>query len=787
MTTAAAWVVALAAWAGALAGLPSRAAAWSPASWPPVAGAGLVLLGAGVAAAGARLADRDALVDATGRPARPARLVVVAVAVALAVAGAAGARAAVAEGSVLAGLAEEPVGTATVEATAMTDLRGADGGWQVVRVDRVAGRRVRERAWWRLDADQAAAAPTVGERVRARVRLSALGPDGLDAHAARLHAVARLRPLRAPRLVDEPGWLLAATEHVRTRTAEAAHRGLDERRAGVLAALVTGDRRSHAGSGTLREEFADAGLAHLVVVSGKHVALVLGGTMTAAALAGLGARRRRVVALAALAWFVVLTRWQPSVLRAGAMGALVLAAGIGGRGVDPRHALAAAVTLLLLADPFLAGQVGFGLSVGATAGVLVLAPWLSERVPAPRWLAAPAAVTIGAQLGAAPLLLTLDGIGLASIPANLVAVPAAVAAQALGLAAALVAQLSVAAAGGVAALAGPPLAVIVWAAETFSAGPRLTADELASPSLWIAVALIAAAAAARARWPRAPSPAAVTAAVVVVALAPLPSRPPADVTHLTATFFDVGQGLAVLVEVPDGDTTARLLYDAGPHGPRTVGHLEDRRIDELDALALSHPHHDHAGGMAAVLEAVDVDRLIVGPDEPHPGLTDSVHEAYAAARQEAVPTVPVHTGQRFPLGEAHVRVLSPPDDRALGTAPNQRSVVLAVTSPDGRLLLTGDVEEPNQQRLLRRRRQQLPAAVLQVAHHGGDTNADGFHDTVGAAVGVIGVGDDNSFGHPHPRVLARLRAVGTDVYRTDRHGTVTVTLADGRAHAEAER
>lgn len=787
MTTAAAWVVALAAWAGAVAGLPGREAAWSPANWPSMAGAGLVLVGVGAAAAGARLPDREGLVDATGRPARPARLVVVALAVALGVAGAAGARAAVADASVLADLAGEPVGTVTVDATAVTELRGADGGWQVVRVDRVAGRRVRERAVWRLDADQAAAAPTVGQQVRARVRVAALGSDGLDAHAARLHAVARLRPQQTPELIGEPGWLLGTTARVRTRTAEAARRGLGETRAGLLAALVTGDRRSLAASGARRQAFADAGLAHLVVVSGKHVALVLAGVLTMAALAGLGARSRRAVALAGLGWFVVLTRWQPSVLRASAMGALVLAAGIGGRGVDARHALAAAVTVLLLADPFLAGQVGFGLSVGATAGVLVLAPWVSERLPGPRWLAAPAAITIGAQVGAAPLLLTFDGIGAGSVPANLIAVPAAVTAQAIGLAAAGVAQLSVGAAGAVAGLAGPPLTVIMWAAETFSAGPRLTAETLTAPQPWLAIGLVAAAAVARSRWPRAPRPAVVAALVVAVALAPLPSRPPAPADHLRATFFDVGQGLAVLIEVPAAEGTARMLYDAGPDGPRIVDHLEQRRIDELDALALSHPHHDHAGGMAAVLEAVAVDRVIVGPHTPHAGLTDSVHEAHAAARRGDVPTVPVRAGQRFALGDATVRVLSPPDGPARGTAPNERSVVLAITSPDGRVLLTGDAEEPNQRRLLRRRRQRLSAAVLQVPHHGGDTNADGFHRTVGAAVAVIGVGDENPFGHPHPQVIARLRARGTDVYRTDRHGTVSVTLAEGRVHVEAAR
>jgi competence protein ComEC len=785
MTTSAAWVIAAAAWVGALLGLPGQQAAWSPASWPPGVAMALGAVGVLLALAAVALGDRNDCADLAGRPARPARLVLLALATAIAVAAAAGGRAAIADTGVLARMASEPMGTVTVTATAVTELDGPGGGWQILRVDRVAGRRVRERAWWRLDARQAENAPVVGQRVRAEVRVAALNHHRLGAHAARLHAVARLRPVQAPRIVGEPGWLLGSTQHVRQRFATAARRHLDDARAGVLTALVTGDRRNEPDE--LHQTFVDAGLAHLVVVSGKHVALVLGGVLALAGLAGLGPRSRRGVALGALAWFVLLTRWQPSVLRAAAMGALVLAAGMAGRGVDARHALAVAVTVLLLADPFLAGQLGFGLSVGATAGVLVLAPWLGERLPGPRWLALPAGITLGAQLGAAPLLLTLDGISAGSLPANLVAVPAAAAAQAIGIVAAVIAQGSIAAAGVVAALAGPPLSLIVVTAETFAAGPRVTADALASPVLLLTLALVAAAMLARRRWPRAPHPVGVAVAALAGVLAPLPSLPPADVEHLTVTILDVGQGLAVLLEVPDGQGTARMLYDAGPEGAATLDHLADRRIQHLDVLALSHAHDDHSGGMPAVLDELDVDRLVVGPQKPRDQRAESVHRTYRAAAAADVAIDRVRAGRRFTLGEARVKVLSPPGDGSLGREPNSLSVVLRVTAPDGRVLLAGDAEHAAQRRLLRRAPGRLPAAVLQVAHHGGATNAARFHGAVDPAVGVISVGAGNPFGHPDPRVIQRLGDADTRVYRTDRHGTVTLTLVDGRVRAQPQR
>ena len=781
MTTAAAWLVAAGAWLGALAGAPDRDLALWPAAWPPGAAVALALAGLAVALLAWRLPDRRGDLDAGGRPARPARLVLLVCAVALVTAGTAGARTASAEQGVLATQATGT--TAALEAVAVTDLRGTHGGWQVVRVEDLDGRAVRERAWWWLDAE--VDPPQVGERVAARATITPLEDEGLDAHVARLGASARLRVHGAPEPRAEAGWLLDSTQQVRDRFADAAHRALEPERAAVLTALVTGDRRGE--SLVLREQLAQAGLAHLVVVSGRHVGVLLAGVLAVGAALGAGVRGRRLVALACLAWFAVLTRWQPSVLRAAGMAALVLGAGISGRGSDPRHALATAVTVLLLIDPLLAGQLGFGLSVSATGGVLVIAPWLADRIPGPRWLVLPAAVTIGAQIGAAPLLLTLDGIGAGSVPANLVAVPAAALAQTLGVIGALLAQISPGAATAAAATAGAPVAVIVWAAETFSSGPRLTVEALASPALWSLLAAVAGVLVLRRR---APGLAIAGAGVVlVVLLAPLPGSGPDDVETLTVSFLDVDQALAVLVEAPDGtDGTARMLYDAGLDADAATAHLAERDITSLDALVLSHPHHDHSGGMPQVLRETDVDALLVGPDPITDDHARSVHETYAWARVERVPLVPVTAGQQFSLGEARVRVLGPPADGSLpASEPNEVSVVLALAHEGARLLLTGDAEVAAQRHLLANKADWLPAGLLQVAHHGGATNAPGFHRAVAADVGVISAGADNSYGHPHPSVLADLAEAGTRVYRTDEHGTVEVTFEGARPRVTPQR
>ena len=186
--------------------------------------------------------------------------------------------------------------------------------------------------------------------------------------------------------------------------------------------LVVGDDQDQPPA--MVERFRASGLAHLTAVSGQNVAFVL-------AAAGPLLRRSRplsrwMLTLGLIGWFVLLTRAEPSVMRAGTMAALSATAFLLGRQREPVRLLALAVAGLLLLDPLLAWSVGFWLSVGATAGVTAIGPWLAPRLGALGPLALPVAVTVGAQLGVAlPSLLVFGRLSLVGTVANLVAVPVA--------------------------------------------------------------------------------------------------------------------------------------------------------------------------------------------------------------------------------------------------------------------------------------------------------------------------------------------------------------------------
>ena len=356
-------------------------------------------------------------VAARGLPWRPRdRLFCVAIALLAVGSGGAGLRVALLSQGPLVDLATRG-GTGVVIATVLSDAHRTDhGAWLLVKVGRLDDVPLRQRAAVRL-AD-AVRPPSLGSVVRFSTSARPLDTEGFDAHLRLLHAATFLQPVTPLQVVRGPPAVIGATNIVRARVRAATARHLSGDAAALLSGLVVGDTTGL--SDEAADELLAAGLSHLVAVSGSNVALVLAGAVALSAMAGLGSRGRRRVGVVAVLWFVVLVRGEPSVLRAAVMALLVVAATATGRGSDPRHALGGAALLLLLVDPFLATQLGFVLSVLATGGVVVLGPALARRMAGPRWIATLIGATVGAQIGVAPVLLTMEGgVRLGAVPANL--------------------------------------------------------------------------------------------------------------------------------------------------------------------------------------------------------------------------------------------------------------------------------------------------------------------------------------------------------------------------------
>ncbi len=276
-----------------------------------------------------------------------------------------------------------------------------------------------------------------GEFVWLDARRTGLGVGGSARLAQVRHVVGRLEVALVGDVLDGAP-VARASNRVRAALRESAEATMSSDDAALFAGLVIGDDARQ--PAWLIDEFRTSGLSHLTAVSGQNVAFLL-----AAALPLLRRLRpwwRWATTVGLIVWFMALTRFEPSVLRAGVMAILAATAYVRGQQVRPLRLLALAVIALVLLDPLLVWSVGFWLSVGATAGVCACTPWLQPRLPGPAWLRLPVAVTLGAQAGVAlPSLLVFHRLPLVSVPANLAAVPVAGFVMLYGLPAGLVAAL----------------------------------------------------------------------------------------------------------------------------------------------------------------------------------------------------------------------------------------------------------------------------------------------------------------------------------------------------------
>lgn len=466
---------------------------------------------------------------------------------------------------------------------------GRVAGWATVTRDptevagaarvelRLDGRRYD--AWARGRSGVALSDRMVGEQVRIVGRIERARPAP---HLRARHIVSRLT-------VDEvqawrPGHVVHRLANgFRTLLARGvAH--LPRQLRVLFTGFVLGDDRGQAPE--VADDFRGAGLTHLLVVSGQNVAFVL--AVVSPLVGRLGPRSRLVAVGVVLAGFALVTRFEPSVLRATAMAAVATVAGVSGRPIPGLRVLALAVTALVVVDPLLVHSLGFGLSVAASAGILLLAGPLLEVLPGPGWLARPVAVTLAAQVGVTPLLVGLTGgIPLATVPANLLAEPVAGFVMMWGLVA-----------GTPAGLVGGPLAVVVhlptelalgWIAGVARVAARLPLGRLGLPAVAAATAAGAAAVLAARRGRRRLSRVLAAGMVVLVAgLAQLDRPGPPQPEQ------PLGQG-AVLVSSDgpsaagsDGGAVRILLVRSSASPSVLLAELRRLEVDRVDLVVSVH-------------------------------------------------------------------------------------------------------------------------------------------------------------------------------------------------------
>lgn len=623
---------------------------------------------------------------------------------------------------------------------------------------------------------------------------------------------------------------------MRTATAEASGAAVGDGPS-LLPGLILGDRSLQ--SPELTEAMRISGLSHLTAVSGANCALVLGALLGTLRMLRAPRWTTVPVALVGLALFVMLVQPEPSVIRAAVMGSIGAMALFAGRGRASFSLLCVCVVGLLVFDPWFSVAPEFQLSVASTVGIVIIGTPIRRRLERvlPPVVAAPLALAFSAQLFVTPVLLPLaEGVNTYAVPANMLAAPlvplitvpgtfAAVISTVLpGAATAILWGSGLAAAGiglvgrwasrmpqalapwpegvlGVGLVVLYILACLILAQHLVGRRQEGAAVSAASEELDGERAVTAAGSprTAGGRWMLAQITVVAAATGAVAALVVPSSR---VVGHTTGrdwliALCDVDQADMLVVRTGEHEG---LVIDTGEDPELAHRCLRDLSVQTVATLMLTHEHRDHVGGVPGVLRGREVGEIL------HAGSADWDPEAeLETGEEDAPPMRRAAVGDTGEVGDEQRQIrwqVWRADDHH--AEPNDNSLVVLFelsetaekasrsTDADGvgsvadplRMLITGDLEEEQTRRALESSSMPRHVDVLSVAHHGAANGGTELMDQVRPPVALIGVGEENMYGHPAEVITDRLDELGATVYRTDVHGTVVLSLEEGKLHAE---
>jgi len=575
-------------------------------------------------------------------------------------------------------------------------------------------------------------------------------------------------------------------------------RALYGSRAATVEALLL-NRRSAMDPG-LRDQYARSGLVHLLSISGFHVGLIA--LWIVLGLRGMGrwwpgvpgtGATAPLVAAGASALYVWFLGWPAPATRAVLLLAVLALERYRQRQVDGESLLAAIGLLLLLVDPWSVLELGAWLSFLSLWGASRCVTW-SDRALGARAVTRLLAGSVGATAATAPVTAAVLGrVSLAGIALNLVAIPLAAVAVPGLIASLLVEPVSRPLAHAFAAGGGLGLAAMDGLARLGAVIPGLSIVQpavLGSALPWLLVLglLLWAMGGGNTTAVAARRTLLGVTAVTWLGLGwqSLPTRAD-EGSGLTLHFLDVGQGDGAIIHTPAGQW---MVVDAGPAGDQgdagrrvVVPALERAGARRVALLVVSHAHADHLGGVPAVLDRFPAD-VVLDPGDPvsdrlYLGFLDQLAELGSRWRA-------ARAGDTLVVDSVRIVVLHPSAGWAeFGLDLNEDSAVLRLEYGGCRVLLAGDAGLIAEAAM---RGHVGPVDLLKVGHHGSRTaTSQAWLDELAPEAAVISVGAHNRYGHPAPETGARLAAHEIGTWRTDREGTVTARIRDGRLEVAGGR
>lgn len=533
----------------------------------------------------------------------------------------------------------------------------------------------------------------------------------------------------------------------------------------------------------LKEIFIEAGIMHILAVSGLHVGIVAMALLALLSMLKLPKKLKLFSLILILIMYASITGFRPSVLRATIMFILLIGGKLINRSRNLNISLFFAAFLILLVNPLILYDAGFLLSFIVTFFIINLSPILQEvfsKIVV--WIKNPLAVSTAAWVGIFPLsAYFFSKVSIISIVSNIFIIPLTGIAIILGFITFFIGAASISLAGIIANINYLVLNLITVIAKSFSSLP-FAFIYVAQPSImvivlyYLTVFFIIEIFYKKVISQKIKKKAALIVVSVALLLIIIQVFYPAD--NLKVNFINVGEGDCILIEAPnkiniliDGGGTPQSNFDVG--SKIVIPYLRRKGINEIDLLILTHPHLDHLEGLLPVLKELKVKMVL---DSGLACDSSEYKEFISLILKKGIPYHKAKAGDNFIFNNnLEIFLLNPLYDSDFYAESdfNNASIVVKLFYKNVDFLFTGDIEETAEKKLLVWQNI-LQSDILKVGHHGSSTSTSlEFLDKVDPGIAVITVGK-NHFGHPSQKIIERLEDKNIQIYRTDEDGTIVI-------------
>ena len=551
---------------------------------------------------------------------------------------------------------------------------------------------------------------------------------------------------------------------------------LTDEEGNLLLAILLGDKDKL--SEDIQESFKTSNLSHMLAVSGAHVSYIILGLTYVLQNSIIGKKNGKIVCIIFLLAFMAITNFTPSVTRACIMAVLTLFSSIIYRKSDVYTNISVAALITLIFNPYSLLDLGFQLSYGGTIGIIIFIKRMQEKKSNSKvinYIKQMALVSIYANIIIIPIMMYhFNTVSFTFIISNIMASPI------LGIIVItgflfIIASITVKPLTRLIAIfIKPILSILIKISQICSKLP-FSNILVVTPYMFNVISYYAIILYCIKSKKNNKCKIIICLLIVLILINFIIYIFP---QKLRIFFIDVGQGDSTLIITSDKKT---VLIDGGGSDSFDVGekvllpYLLDRRILKIDYVLISHFDTDHCGGILTIMEKVKVKNIIISEQAEH---SENYERFKKLMIHKKIRLIEVKKGDKIKIGRYSEFKILFPTSRLLSENPlNNNSIVAQFNYNNFKMLFTGDIEKLAEQQILKTEKAEIRADILKVAHHGSKTSSiPEFIKAVRPKIALIGVGKNNTFGHPNQQTIKNLENIKCRIYRTDLQGEIIIKI-----------